>query len=109
MSSQSVRPHRSGVVERMAISEEDECRHASPDQTQTDPPCGSVDTRFEGVSLQKSLQSLLWMGRREDSLSCKAFRIFGSPGRIRTYNPSVNSRTGLSVQDLHVFIHIRTP
>jgi hypothetical protein len=92
MSSKSVRPHRSGAVERMAIAEEGECHHASPYQTQTDPPSGSVDTRFEGVSLQKSLQSLILEGIREEHLGAKPFRIFGSPGRIRTYNPSVNSR-----------------
>ena len=47
---------------------------------------------FEGESLQKSLQSCNFEGHRGVVRARKSKKIFGSSGRTRTYNPSVNSR-----------------
>src|ERR1017187_9308288 len=48
---------------------------------------------FEGESLQKSLQSCNFEGHRGVVKPRKSKNLFGSSGRTRTYNPSVNSRT----------------
>jgi integrase len=48
--------------------------------------------RFEGESLQKSLQSCNFEGHRGVVRARKPMKIIGSSGRTRTYNPSVNSR-----------------
>ena len=47
---------------------------------------------FEGESLQKSLQSCNFEGHRGVVKPRKSKNLFGSSGRTRTYNPSVNSR-----------------
>jgi hypothetical protein len=47
--------------------------------------------KIEGVSLQKSLQSGDFEKHRKMGQTGKALKRFGSSGRIRTYNPSVNS------------------
>jgi integrase len=46
---------------------------------------------FEGESLQKSLQSCNFEGHRGVVRGRKLLKGFGSSGRTRTYNPSVNS------------------
>ena len=48
--------------------------------------------QIETGSLQKSLQSGQIEGRRGHRKASKSLKRFGSSGRIRTYNPSVNSR-----------------
>ena len=47
---------------------------------------------IEGESLQNSLQSANCGGGRRQKEARKLLKRFGSSGRIRTYNPSVNSR-----------------
>jgi hypothetical protein len=46
----------------------------------------------EGMSLQKSLQSNEVEAVRSQKKRAKLLKRIGSSGRIRTYNPSVNSR-----------------
>jgi integrase len=56
-----------------------------------------TDTQdVERESLQKSLQSGDWRGGKHRRGGRKSLKIIGSSGRIRTYNPSVNSRTAYS-------------
>jgi hypothetical protein len=56
-------------------------------------PAVSGDTQhFEGESLQKSLQCNDFGSHRAVSRGRKLLKQFGSSGRTRTYNPSVNSR-----------------
>ena len=55
-------------------------------------PVRSDAQQVEGESLQKSLQSGQIGGRRKDRKAGKSLKRFGSSGRIRTYNPSVNRR-----------------
>jgi integrase len=50
------------------------------------------EQKVEGESLQKSLQSDDFQGQRKGGKARKSLKRFGSSGRIRTYNPSVNSR-----------------
>jgi integrase len=59
---------------------------------QNGSPVRSDTQQVEGGSLQKSLQSGQIGGWRKDRKAGKSLKIFGSSGRIRTYNPSVNSR-----------------
>jgi len=69
----------------------------------TKPQCPElpVNTQhFEGESLQKSLQSCNSEGHRGVMRTGKSKKRFGSSGRTRTYNPSVNRRrqaTGVAV------------
>ncbi len=68
-------------------------RAAKPNgASQNDSPVRSDAQQVEGGSLQKSLQSGQNGVRREDRKAGKSLKRFGSSGRIRTYNPSVNSR-----------------
>jgi hypothetical protein len=48
--------------------------------------------RIEGESLQKSLQPTAGRLQKCGKKDCNPLKRFGSSGRIRTYNPSVNSR-----------------
>ena len=61
---------------------------------QNGSPVRSDAQQVEGGSLQKSLQSGQIGGRRKDRKAGKLLKRFGSSGRIRTYNPSVNSCGG---------------
>jgi integrase len=71
---------------------------ASPRSSEvTTPPqqCDPVregELKVEEVSLQKSLQSDDSQGHRKVGEARKSLKRIGSSGRIRTYNPSVNSR-----------------
>ena len=68
-------------------------RAAKPEAAaQSDSPLRSDAQQIEGGSLQKSLQSGQIEGRRRVRKASKSLKRFGSSGRIRTYNPSVNSR-----------------
>jgi len=66
-----------------------------PSSRQDCAPLSNDAPKVEGVSLQKSLQSRKTEGRRKTRKGAKPLKKIGSPGRIRTYNPSVNSRKGV--------------
>ena len=51
-----------------------------------------ITQHFEEESPQKSLQSCNFEGHRGTGRGRKLLKRFGSSGRTRTYNPSVNSR-----------------
>jgi integrase len=55
-------------------------------------PKSGDDQKVEGESLQKSLQSGVSKGLKHWEQGRKSLKRFGSSGRTRTYNPSVNSR-----------------
>jgi integrase len=78
-------------------------------QQQCDP-LREDEQKIEGVSLQKSLQSGDFEGHRKAGKARKSLKRFGSSGRIRTYNPSVNSRKRAlpSVTLCSLFKHLRT-
>ena len=51
--------------------------------------------RIDEGSLQKSLQSANFCSGKGRKVARKSLKIFGSSGRTRTYNPSVNSPRNL--------------
>jgi integrase len=59
-------------------------------------PESGADRQVEGESLQKSLQAVKSKGWKHRGGERKPLKRIGSSGRTRTYNPSVNSRTGCS-------------
>jgi integrase len=61
-------------------------------RTQDCSPKRADEQKFEGESLQKSLQSTGSTARKHRRVARKSLKRFGSSGRTRTYNPSVNSR-----------------
>ncbi len=69
------------------------------DKPENPPPAAQIDSvvpavaqQSEGESLQKSLQSPGSCGQKRERKRAKLLKRFGSSGRTRTYNPSVNSR-----------------
>jgi integrase len=61
-------------------------------QVQDNSPVTTDAQRVEEGSLQKSLQSANFCGGKDRKTARKSLKRFGSSGRTRTYNPSVNSR-----------------
>jgi integrase len=61
-------------------------------QVQDNSPVTTDAQRVEEGSLQKSLQSANFCGGKDRKAARKSLKRFGSSGRTRTYNPSVNSR-----------------
>ena len=61
-------------------------------QGQDNSPVTTDAQRVEEGSLQKSLQSPNFCGGKGRKAAGKSLKRFGSSGRTRTYNPSVNSR-----------------
>jgi len=68
---------------------EEDAKHA-----QDCSPNSADAQKVEGESLQKSLQSGVLGASRHRRAARKLLKRFGSSGRTRTYNPSVNSRIG---------------
>ncbi len=61
-------------------------------QVQDNSPVTTDAQRAEAGSLQESLQSPSFCGVKDRKAARKSLKRFGSSGRTRTYNPSVNSR-----------------
>jgi hypothetical protein len=62
------------------------------EETQECPPVPVAMNEVAGESLQKSLQAKNNEEKKEGKRKANLLKRIGSPGRIRTYNPSVNSR-----------------
>ena len=83
------------ALEAVCKKQEESANGKRPDQTKAAQDCSPQRTdaqKVEGESLQKSLQAGVPEASTDRRVARKPLKRIGSSGRIRTYNPSVNSR-----------------
>ena len=78
------------VIQKRAVSTTEENRS----QEHAESPV--ITQVFEGEYPQKSPQSGVFEGHRGACRRRKSLKLIGSPGRTRTYNPSIDSRMHLT-------------